>query len=151
MSACHFCGATLDPKMRIVRDTVCPQCGRDLHACVQGRHYDRHAHNHSREPQAEWGTDRERRNYCDYFGLNPAGGKGAGVPDREKAARSKLDALFGPGGAKPGPDAARSKLDSLFQKPAVPPKPAATPKPAVTPKPAATPKPTPQDPEPDDE
>ena len=100
MSACHFCGASLEPKMRIVRDTSCPKCGRDLHACVQCRHYDRHAHNQCREPQAEWVTDRERRNFCDYFALNPAGGKGAGVPDREKAARSKLDGLF----SKPAPD-----------------------------------------------
>jgi hypothetical protein len=99
MSACHFCGASLDPKMRIVRDTACPSCGRDLHACVQCRHYDRYAHNQCREPNAEWVTDRERRNFCDYFGLNPVGGKGAGVPDREKSARSKLDSLF----QKPAP------------------------------------------------
>ena len=76
MSACHFCGASLEPKMRIVRDTSCPKCGRDLHACVQCRHYDRHAHNQCREPNAEW------------------------VTDREKAARSKLDSLF----SKPAPD-----------------------------------------------
>ena len=116
MSACFFCGASLDPKMRIVRDTACPQCGRDLHACVQCRHYDPNAHNQCREPQAEWVTDRERRNFCDYFQLNPAG-KGSGVADREKAARSKLDSLFGSGASKPGPGEARSKLDSLFRKP----------------------------------
>src|SRR5262245_27496521 len=95
MSACHFCGTSLDPKMRIVRDTSCPKCGRDLHACVQCRHYDRHAHNQCREPQAEWVTDRERRNFCDYFLLNPAGGKGAAASkDRATSARSKLDQLF---------------------------------------------------------
>ena len=51
-----------------------------------------------REPQAEWVTDRERRNFCDYFSLNPVGGKGAtgkgGVTDRASTARSKLDQLF---------------------------------------------------------
>lgn len=113
MSACFFCGGVLDPKMRIVRDTSCPQCGRDLHACVQCRHYDRNAHNQCREPQAEWVTDRERRNFCDYFTLNPAG-KGSGAADREKAARSKLDSFFS-GGTKSGPGDARSKLDSLFK------------------------------------
>ena len=50
MSACHFCGTSLDPKMRIVRDAECPSCGRDLHACVQCRHFDRNAHNMCREP-----------------------------------------------------------------------------------------------------
>ncbi len=98
MSACHFCGTSLDPKMRIVRDTECPSCGRDLHACVQCRHFDRSAHNMCREPQAEWVTDRDRRNFCDYFSLNPAadkpgGGKGPGS-DRASSARSKLDQLF---------------------------------------------------------
>jgi len=95
MSACYFCGTSLDPKMRIVKDTECPSCGRDLHACVQCRHFDRSAHNMCREPQAEWVTDRERRNFCDYFSLNPAGGKGAaGTKDRASSARSKLDQLF---------------------------------------------------------
>jgi hypothetical protein len=98
MSACYFCGSTLEPKMRIVRDSECPSCGRDLHACVQCRHFDRSAHNMCREPSAEWVTDRERRNFCDYFSLNPVDRKGAGKPgaagDRASTARSKLDQLF---------------------------------------------------------
>ncbi len=98
MSACTFCGTQLDPKMRIVKDTECPSCGRDLHACVQCRHFDRSAHNMCREPQAEWVTDRDRRNFCDYFSLNPVGGKGStgkgGAGDRASTARSKLDQLF---------------------------------------------------------
>ena len=93
MSACHFCGKSIDAGLRIVRDTECPGCGRDLHACVQCRHYDPRAHNMCREPQAEWVTDRDRRNFCDYFSLNPAG-KGGGAKDRASSARSKLDQLF---------------------------------------------------------
>lgn len=94
MSACHFCGTTLDARMRIVKDTECPSCQRDLHACVQCRFFDRTAHNMCRESQAEWVTDRERRNFCDYFALNLAAGKGAGSSDRASTARSKLDQLF---------------------------------------------------------
>lgn len=104
MSACHFCGTTIDVKLRIVRDTECPSCGRDLHACVQCRHFDRSAHNMCRETQAEWVTDRDRRNFCDYFSLNASAGKnaagGAGTGgtarDRASTARSKLDQLFKP-------------------------------------------------------
>jgi len=101
MSACHFCGSTIDVKLRIVRDTECPSCGRDLHACVQCRHFDRSAHNMCREPQAEWVTDRDRRNFCDYFTLNSNPGKsgaatGPAGKDRASAARSKLDQLFKP-------------------------------------------------------
>jgi len=138
MSACHFCGAPLDPKMRIVKDAVCTACGRDLHACVQCRHYDRHAHNQCREPLAEWVTDRERRNFCDYFGLNPAGGRGAGVLDREQNARSKLNSFFKTDAPKPGPGEARSKLDSLFKPPGSKP-------------PASPGSPESKSPEPDDE
>jgi len=94
MSACYFCGTALDARMRIVKDTECPSCRRDLHACVQCRFFDRTAHNMCRESQAEWVTDRERRNFCDYFALNPAGGKGAGSSDRASTARSKLDQIF---------------------------------------------------------
>jgi hypothetical protein len=95
VSACHFCGGPLDPKMRVARSTVCPGCGRDLHACVQCRHHDPRAHNQCREPQAEWVTDRERANFCDYFSLDPVGKSGA-RPDRAGAARTKLDSLFKP-------------------------------------------------------
>ena len=114
MSACRFCGASLDPKMKIFRETECPSCGRDLNACVQCRNFDRNAHNMCREPQAEWVTDRERRNFCDYFVLNPAGGAGAGIPDREKSARSKLDQLFKPKDGGSG-DAPRSKPANPFK------------------------------------
>jgi hypothetical protein len=95
MSACHFCHTSLEPKMRIVKDSVCPSCQRDLHACVQCRHHDRTAHNQCREPQAEWVTDRDRRNFCDYFSLNSAVAGGTKT-DRVQAARTKLDQLFKP-------------------------------------------------------
>jgi hypothetical protein len=95
VSACHFCGTSIEPKMRVTRETACLSCGRDLHACVQCRHYDRHAHNQCREPQAEWVTDREKRNFCDYFSLHPIGQAGA-RPNRAQSARSKLDSLFKP-------------------------------------------------------
>ncbi len=94
MSACFFCGQTLDAAMRVVRDSECPKCGRDLHACVQCRHYDPGAHNKCRETQAEWVTDRERRNFCDYFRLNPAGGRGGTAVGRADQARRNLDDLF---------------------------------------------------------
>src|SRR5438094_3010595 len=91
MSACYFCGTTIDVKLRIVRDSECPSCGRDLHACVQCRHFDRNAHNMCREPQAEWVTDRERRNFCEYFSLNPAPGKGAAEKNPRPNAAPSLD------------------------------------------------------------
>jgi hypothetical protein len=95
VSACYFCGGSLDGTSRIVRDSECPSCRRDLHACVQCRHYDPHAHNKCREPQAEWVTERERRNFCDYFKLDPIGRAGPGRA-RADSARRKLNDLFKP-------------------------------------------------------
>ena len=95
MSACYFCHGPLDPKTRIVRDSVCPNCQRDVHACVQCRFYDPHAHNKCREPNAERVSERERRNFCDYFSLNLTAATGVRT-DRAQAARSKLDSLFKP-------------------------------------------------------
>ncbi|HEX7077515.1 MAG TPA: hypothetical protein VF363_03755 [Candidatus Eisenbacteria bacterium] len=94
MSACAFCGTPLDSKMRVPREAECPNCGRDLHACVQCRHFDPTVNNQCREPQAEWIVDRERRNFCDYFSLNPAARAGIRTVDRAKDARQKLDQLF---------------------------------------------------------
>lgn len=93
MSACYFCGAALEAGMRVVRDTECPKCRRDLHACVQCRFYDPHAHNKCRESQAEWVTDRERRNFCDYFSLDPMG-RGGKAGARADSARKSLNDLF---------------------------------------------------------
>jgi hypothetical protein len=58
--------------------------------------YDTSAHNRCREPQAEWVTDRERANFCDYFKPNTqvaaARPKGASGPLDE--ARSAFENLF---------------------------------------------------------
>jgi hypothetical protein len=44
-----------------------------------------------REPQAEWVSDRERANRCEYF--RPSGAPG-GPSKRASDARAKLDSLF---------------------------------------------------------
>jgi hypothetical protein len=54
--------------------------------------------NRCREPNAEWVTDRERANFCEFFQLAdvPHGGAAAGKAalDRAAEARRKLDDLF---------------------------------------------------------
>jgi hypothetical protein len=54
--------------------------------------YDPHAHNKCREPQAEWVTDRERANFCDFFIPNNLNASAAGKPSADP--RSAFDALF---------------------------------------------------------
>lgn len=67
---CHHCSGELKVGGYISRSDECPQCGSDIHSCLNCANYDPHAHNKCREPQAEWVTDRERGNFCDFFTPN---------------------------------------------------------------------------------
>jgi hypothetical protein len=75
------------------RDT-CSACDVDVHVCVNCVHYDSSAYNHCREPSAEWVSDRERANRCEYFALGDS-------DDRP---------------SRPEPQDARAALDTLFKK-----------------------------------
>ncbi len=55
----------------MLRGGTCPQCGSDLHCCLNCRFYDPAKHNQCAEPQAEWVRDKESANSCDYFWPNP--------------------------------------------------------------------------------
>lgn len=94
MKFCAFCGKELEIDGRVHRGDMCPHCNRDLHCCIQCEFYDMFAHNKCREPEAEWVTDRERSNFCDYFRFQ--GGKGE-EKDRSEEAKKKLERLFGSG------------------------------------------------------
>ena len=73
------------------RDT-CEKCDSDLHVCLNCVHYDSNAYNQCREPNAEWVSERERANRCDYFALGDRSGDSANA-ERERA-RASLDDLF---------------------------------------------------------
>lgn len=64
---CHACKQEVKFEEKISRTEECPHCGADVHSCLNCLNYDRSAHNQCREPQAEWQSDRERANFCDYF------------------------------------------------------------------------------------
>jgi hypothetical protein len=67
---CFSCGSELNFKGKIYRSTVCPECDVDVHCCLNCDNYDPSAHNKCREPQAEWISDREKANFCDFFIAN---------------------------------------------------------------------------------
>jgi len=73
------------------RDT-CEKCDSDLHVCLNCTHYDSSAYNQCREPNAEWVSERERANRCDYFAY---GDRSHDSASAEKArAHTTLDDLF---------------------------------------------------------
>ena len=90
---CHHCKNEVKIEGRLFRSDDCPHCGYDLHACLNCSNYEPTAHNQCREPQAEWVTDREKANFCDFF-----------EPEQKRTAR-----------AKPPTDLKKS-FDDLFKK-----------------------------------
>jgi hypothetical protein len=89
---CHACRAELKIEGYVSRSDECPQCGADIHCCLNCTNYDPHAHNKCREPQAEWVTDREKGNFCDFFIPNKLNPGAATSPASDP--RSAFDNLF---------------------------------------------------------
>ena len=98
---CQSCGEPVPYDEPIPRDAECANCGADLRACVQCRHYDLTRNNQCTETEADSVADKARRNFCEffYFSREPFTKAGGGAK-READARAKLEALF----QKPKPD-----------------------------------------------
>ena len=116
--ACRHCGASIDVHEPVARDAECPNCGGDQRCCRNCRHFDPNFHNSCRETEADLVTEKDRRNFCEFFSFTRAPFAKAGPNPRATDARAKLDALFGGKPAAPDRAAdARRKLDALFGKP----------------------------------
>lgn len=77
-----------------VRGDECPFCHADLHVCKACEFYDSGSHNDCRESSAEFVSDKERGNICDYFRASTKGAAGAGGVDKAAAARDTFNSLF---------------------------------------------------------
>ena len=93
---CLKCGteiAEISGVRKVLRTDTCSKCDSDLHACKNCQFYDRQYHNECRETQAEWVSDKERANYCDYFvpSTRAAGTTAKSPTDQVKSA---FDGLF---------------------------------------------------------
>lgn len=97
MGACHACGKEIAAAGKIRRSDECEGCGRDLRCCRNCRHFDPTVNNQCREVVAEWVSDKERANFCDYFELAAGGPRGPqrGGKSAEELAREKFKKLFG--------------------------------------------------------
>jgi hypothetical protein len=85
--------AEISGAQKVLRADSCPKCSSDLHACKNCRFYDRQYHNECRETQAEWVTDKERANYCDYFAPSTRTAEGTSGPSNDQV-KSAFDGLF---------------------------------------------------------
>jgi len=90
---CFHCQRDLTLNGKVSRSDQCPYCGSDLHCCLNCEFYDPCAHNRCREPQAEYVSDREKANFCDYFRFRSAEEDRAQMEAKEKA-KAEWEALF---------------------------------------------------------
>jgi hypothetical protein len=98
MKSCHHCGREVPVPAKVERTAGCPFCHSDLKCCLNCRLHDPGANNQCREPQAEWVTDKDKSNFCEFFEFletSPLGlpGHGGGSSDLRRA-RDSFDALF---------------------------------------------------------
>ncbi|MEW5974857.1 MAG: hypothetical protein AB1898_03510 [Acidobacteriota bacterium] len=92
---CWKCGTEVQAEsgpLKILRNDSCAICHNDLHVCKNCRFYDPQYHNECRETQAEWVSDKERANFCEYF---EPGSRGGQTSRSGQDARSAFDKLFG--------------------------------------------------------
>lgn len=103
MASCFSCGHQFDDRTRVYRNTLCPQCGKEMKVCLNCRFYDPAAHWQCRESIPEPVHEKDRANFCDFFSLRPGGpatgasggGPGSDAAGKAEAARDSLRKLFG--------------------------------------------------------
>jgi hypothetical protein len=99
MRSCHHGGRELQLLARVQRTDGCPYCHSDLKCCLNCRLHDPGANNQCLEPQAEWVTDKDKANFCEFFefrGTSPLTQPGlAGSQSDVRQARAAFDSLFG--------------------------------------------------------
>jgi len=93
---CWSCGHRIETVERVGFHAHCERCDRPLHACRNCLFYDPGYNNQCRETMAERVMEKERSNFCEYFGPAAAGGEKRAAAPRppERDARAELDALF---------------------------------------------------------
>ena len=53
----------------VFRTSECPLCHADLHVCKGCKFYSSGSHNDCKETSAEFVSDKEKANFCDYFSV----------------------------------------------------------------------------------
>jgi predicted RNA-binding Zn-ribbon protein involved in translation (DUF1610 family) len=87
---CWACGQELEAE-HYQREGECPRCRKQTHVCRNCRFYQPGRPNACQEPIAEYVSDKERANFCDYF--EPSTRAFAPAADADRL-RSAADDLF---------------------------------------------------------
>ena len=79
----------------IYRSATCPNCGADLHACLNCQFYAPGSHYDCHETVDEEVRDKERANFCDSFRVKRTFDERAKSNDAAEKARDAFASLFG--------------------------------------------------------
>ena len=94
---CWYCGSPVTNPEPLGRSLTCLDCGKDLRSCCNCRHF-LPKERGCKEAQGENPSDKERANFCDWFGLNPVFrevSKGEqNAKDAAGAARAAFNKMF---------------------------------------------------------
>lgn len=93
MKVCYHCQKPIPYTEKVGRQDACPYCLSDLHCCLNCTFYDEYAANRCREPAADWVSDREKKNFCEFFSFKE-NNEVSSKSSREEKARAELEALF---------------------------------------------------------
>lgn len=90
MRSCSHCAQVIDSALAIGYASLCPNCSKHLHSCVNCRFYAPGSYHDCAERVEEFIADKEAPNYCDYFVL----GSNTTTKEKKENARAKAEALF---------------------------------------------------------
>jgi len=91
---CWKCGTAFESLEfnKIYRSDSCSDCNSDLHVCKNCQFYAPGHHNECQETQAEWVSEKERSNFCDYFQVSEKDHKG--LQKKSSVSKGKIKATF---------------------------------------------------------
>jgi len=93
MKICALCKKMIEVDKYFSRKAPCPECGGDLHICLNCKFYSESSHNKCLEPKAEFQRTRDKSNFCDFFAFKETSGT-SGTSREKKEAKKRLENLF---------------------------------------------------------
>ncbi|MBI5376895.1 MAG: hypothetical protein HZA77_15795 [Candidatus Schekmanbacteria bacterium] len=92
---CYFCKKEVaSESSKVSINGTCHWCGNDLHCCLNCKYFDESKPNKCSEPESEWISNRERRNYCSFFEYRLESYEGFPGEKLKEELKKKADSLF---------------------------------------------------------
>lgn len=95
---CYYCGEPIRAGAKIGFSELCEKCGREIHVCAMCGFYLPGAHWDCHETVDAEVSDKEKRNFCEYFVpaerfFGPTAGQGM-AKEKAESAKADFESLF---------------------------------------------------------